>query len=359
MKIWLKVLCVLLLVYTVVSAFWYPLIPAGLEVDLSVMRPGNNEFTFTGYNTHFVSEKENLQVFVAIDSTARYCGQIVRVIDDNHAVVSVQMPDTIASANIAFVANNNTDGFIIVEQPIKNEGFQFVEGYAGNSCKISVQQEEHVGFGYPYQPIIMETIRNLMWHVPMWFTMFVLMTISFVQSIKSLNSGGRSDDNLDKILDQNKLLVSDTKAAMSASTGLIFCLLGLITGSVWARFAWGAWWTNDPQLNGAMVVFIVYVAYFILRNSTPDVEKRARLSAIFNIFAFVMMVVLLMIMPRFTEGLHPGKSGNPAFSQYDLDSSLRIVFYPAVLGFILLGYWLYRINLTVRNIEISNDENDN
>jgi len=358
MKIWLKVICVALLAYVAVSTFWYPLIPAGLQVNINKINPGENQFTLTGYNTHFVSEKENLQVFVAIDSTARYCGSILNVIDNNHVLVSVNLPDTLSSANIAFVANDNTDGYIIVEQPIKSEGFVLIPGYKEKSCKISVIQTDHKGFGYPYQPIIMETIRNLMWHVPMWFTMFVLMTISFIQSIKSLNSGGRADDNLDKFLDQKKLLISDTKAAMSASTGLVFCLLGLITGSVWARFAWGAWWTNDPQLNGAMVVFIVYVAYFILRNSTPDLEKRARLSSIFNIFAFVLMVVLLMVMPRFTEGLHPGKSGNPAFSQYDLDSSLRVVFYPAVLGFILLGYWLYRINLSIRNIEISNDENE-
>lgn len=358
MKIWLKVICVLLLVYTAVSAFWYPLIPAGLQVDINKIHPGENQFTYTGYNTHFVSEKENLQVFVAIDSTSRYCGQIVKVIDESHVVVSVTLPDTLSSPDIAFVANTNSDGYVLVEQPIKSEGFTFSEGYKVGSCKVEVSRIDHTGFGYPYQPIIMETIRNLMWHVPMWFTMFVLMTISFVQSIKSLNSGGRNDENLNKILDRNKLITTDTKAAMSASTGLIFCFLGLVTGSVWARFAWGAWWTNDPQLNGAMVVFIVYIAYFILRNSTPDVEKRARLSSIFNIFAFVLMVVLLMVMPRFTEGLHPGKSGNPAFSQYDLDSSLRVVFYPAVLGFILLGYWLYRINLSVRNIEISNDENE-
>jgi heme exporter protein C len=58
-----------------------------------------------------------------------------------------------------------------------------------------------------------------------------------------------------------------------------------------------------------------------------------------------------MVMPRFVAGLHPGKSGNPAFSKYDLDSSLRAVFYPAVLGWLLLGYWIYNINLRIKNLE--------
>jgi heme exporter protein C len=93
------------------------------------------------------------------------------------------------------------------------------------------------------------------------------------------------------------------------------------------------------------------VAYFILRGSTPDEDKRARLSAIFNIFAFVLMVVLLMILPKFAQSLHPGKSGTPAFSKYDLDSSLRTVFYPAVIGWAMLGYWLYTLNLRIRKLE--------
>ncbi|MFM9984200.1 MAG: cytochrome c biogenesis protein CcsA, partial [Flavobacteriales bacterium] len=176
----------------------------------------------------------------------------------------------------------------------------------------------------------------------------VLMIMSFIFSLMVL-SKGKKEEMLDVTL--KKSLNSDLKAAASASTGMVFCILGLVTGSVWARFTWGTWWVSDPQLNGAMVVFIVYAAYFILRSSIPDEEKKARLSAIFNIFAFVLMVVLLMVMPRFTEGLHPGKSGNPAFSKYDLDSSLRTVFYPACAGFILLGYWLYNILFRIKKLE--------
>jgi heme exporter protein C len=93
-----------------------------------------------------------------------------------------------------------------------------------------------------------------------------------------------------------------------------------------------------------MIVFIVYAAYVLLRNSIEDEQKRARLSAVFNIFAFILMILLLMVMPRMVDtSLHPGKSGNPAFSKYDLDSSLRSVFYPAVLGWAMLGYWIYTI----------------
>jgi heme exporter protein C len=101
----------------------------------------------------------------------------------------------------------------------------------------------------------------------------------------------------------------------------------------------------------------VYATYFILRKSVQDEIKRARLSAVFNIFAFILMILLLMVMPRMVDtSLHPGKSGNPAFSKYDLDSSLRMVFYPAVVAWGMLGYWMYRWQTKVN--QYKNEENE-
>ena len=340
MKNWLKITCIGLLLYAAVFSLWHPMGPGGLAVSASKLHPGRNEFKFTGYATHFKESESSVQVFLSVDSSAVYCADVLEVIDNANVIVSVFLPDTISSKRFGFAANNDIDGTIIVDSPVGQEGFVFMPGTRNTECTYQVKAESFTRFGFPYQPIIIESIRNLMWHVPMWFTMFVLMTISFIASIRALGKeNGRVDTD------------HDTRASAAASAGLVFCVLGLVTGSLWARFTWGDWWTNDPQLNGAMVVFMVYVAYFILRNSTGDEEKRARLSAIFNIFAFVLMVVLLMVMPRFTEGLHPGKSGNPAFSKYDLDSSLRSVFYPACAGFILLGYWIYRLNYRIQKLE--------
>ncbi len=344
MKLWLKIICILLLLYAAVFSLFHPMTPGGLSVSATQLHPGRNEFTFIGYGTHFKEAQTSLKVFVTSDTTAVYCAEILQVVDNAHVIVSVFLPDTLSSNSLGFFANNDLDGTMLVESPVSSDGFTFAKGDKSNSCEFEVKNSEQQFFGYPFQPIIMESIRNLMWHVPMWFTMFTLMIISFIYSIRALGKSGGAP-----------VMVFDMKAATSAGTGLLFCVLGLITGSLWARFTWGAWWTNDPQLNGAMVVFMVYVAYFILRISTPDEDKRARLSAIFNIFAFVLMVVLLMVMPRFTEGLHPGKSGNPAFSKYDLDSSLRMVFYPACAGFILLGYWMYSLNFRLKKIETEHE----
>lgn len=355
MKTWLKVITIGLLFYAVVSSFFHPLAPGGLTVDTNKLTPGENTFLFTGYNTHF--SHKDLQVYVSSGENTYFCTTVLEVKDDNHVLISVALPDTLPSNDISFYANTPVDGTVYIQKPLDLKSFTFdVNHDPMSACSIQVATNDHQLFGYPFQIIIFESIRNLLWHVPMWFTMFALMFISFAQSIRALNQLGR-EVKLDAAVDFSKVSMHDLKASTAAHVGLLFCILGLITGSIWARFTWGAWWTNDPQLNGAMVVFLMYVAYFILRNSVNDDEKRARLAAIFNIFAFILLVVLLMVMPRFAEGLHPGKSGNPAFSSYDLDSSLRMVFYPAVLGYILLGYWLYSSHLRIKKLEKKHNEN--
>ncbi|MFN8775393.1 MAG: cytochrome c biogenesis protein [Flavobacteriales bacterium] len=353
MKVWLKVICILLLVYTAIAGMVHPLIPGGLDVRTETLHPGLNSFTFIGYNTSFLEQRSELQLFVAVDSTF-FCATITEVTDNTHASATVELPDTLPSVSFAFYANTPHDGTVYVGKAVSHRGFATDPVARPAGCNVNVVSDEHAAFGFPFQIILFETIRNIMWHVPMWFTMFVLMLFSMALSIKTLRAMGQETTDVHQY---KKVLSADRRARIYASSGMLFCLLGLVTGSIWARFTWGAWWTMDPQLNGAMVVFLVYAAYFILRSSIEDEEKRARLAAIFNIFAAVLMVILLMIMPRFAEGLHPGKSGNPAFSQYDLDSSLRTVFYPAVLGWILLGYWLYSIHYRIAQLE-ETDEHD-
>ncbi len=193
----------------------------------------------------------------------------------------------------------------------------------------------------PRLDILNETIRNVYYHVPIWFAMLFMMGWSFVCSIRALAS--------DK-------LTLDTKAYDAALVGFFFSIPGLATGSIWAKFTWGTWWTfQDPKLNGVAISILIYLAYFILRFSVEDEQKRARISAVYNIFAFVMMNVFIMILPRLTDSLHPGNGGNPAFGKYDLDNNMRMVFYPAVIGWVLFSYWLYELRhrISVLNNKIN------
>ncbi|GAB4448864.1 MAG: hypothetical protein OHK0036_04970 [Bacteroidia bacterium] len=170
----------------------------------------------------------------------------------------------------------------------------------------------------------------------MWFVLLFQMTISVVYALKFLSTND---------------LKNDIISVSSAQVGFFFSIPGILTGMLWAKSTWGTYWTfADPKLNGVAMAILVYIAYFILRQSTEDEIKKAKLSAVYNIFAYVMMMVFIMILPRMTDSLHPGNGGNPAFGQYDLNNNMRLVFYPAVLGWILLSLWFLEIKIKIKNI---------
>ncbi|HRQ50726.1 MAG TPA: cytochrome c biogenesis protein CcsA, partial [Agriterribacter sp.] len=135
----------------------------------------------------------------------------------------------------------------------------------------------------PRKAILNETIRNIYFHVPMWFGMIALCGCSVYYSILFL----RKPD-----------LLSDIKATSYASTGMLYGILGIITGAIWAKYTWGKPWSNDIKQIGAAIALLIYAAYFVLRNSITDIDKRARVGAVYNIFAFVMLLPALWIIPR-------------------------------------------------------------
>lgn len=184
----------------------------------------------------------------------------------------------------------------------------------------------------PDLAILNESIRNLYFHVPMWFSMILLLLISVIQSLWFLNKGD---------------LHYDLIAKETAYIGVFFGILGLVTGMIWANYTWGSWWVNDPKLNGALVGVLIYFAYFILRGSINEEVRRAKVSAVYSIFAFVLFIAFIFVIPRLTDSLHPGSGGNPAFSAYDLDNNMRLVFYPAVLGWFLIGGWLTSLKVRI------------
>lgn len=188
----------------------------------------------------------------------------------------------------------------------------------------------------PRKVILHETIRNLVFHVPMWMVMFVFFTISFVYSILYLR-GYR--------------LKKDLAAVTAANVGLLFGVIGIITGAVWAKYTWGQFWSNDPKQLCTAAALLIYFAYFVLRNSFTDIDTRARVAAVYNIFAFAMLIPLTVVIPRLTDSLHPGNGGNPGFDIYDSNDTLKMILYPAFIGWSLLGGWLYDLSLRIKKIK--------
>lgn len=103
-------------------------------------------------------------------------------------------------------------------------------------------------------------------------------------------------------------------------------------------------------MNLAALAMMIYVAYFVLRTAFNDPGKRAKISAVFNIFAATTIPFLLYIIPRQLPSLHPGADGNPAFSEITAPE-LRYIFYPAIVGFIGLAFWLTDIGIRYKKIK--------
>jgi heme exporter protein C len=180
-----------------------------------------------------------------------------------------------------------------------------------------------------------QTIRNLFFHVPMWFAMMVVLITSVIYAIKYLNK---------------PTIKADIYSAAYAKMGIVFGILGMITGSIWANFTWGEPWSNDPKQLGAAIALLVYAAYFVLRNSIPEMDKRAKVAAVYNIFSCAILIPTIWIIPRMVESLHPGGQGvegNPGMNGRDLDPTMRLVFWPAVIGWTLLGVWITTLRIRV------------
>lgn len=197
-------------------------------------------------------------------------------------------------------------------------------------------------FEAPQLPVIRETVRNIYFHVGMWFSMMFILFMALVFSIRYLRTFNPADD---------------LKAVTAVKVGLVFGTLGLLTGMIWAKNTWGSFWVNDPKLNGAAVGMLTYLAYMVLRGSVDELDKKARLAAVYNIFAFVLFFVFIMILPRMAQGsIHPGIEGNPALSTGDLDPRMQKVFFPAIAGWMIWAWWLFRVYFRIVRVNNKIDE---
>lgn len=163
-----------------------------------------------------------------------------------------------------------------------------------------------------------------------------MLVVAVIYSIKFLKTNDLRNDDI---------AIEFTNAA------ILFGVLGIITGMLWAKFTWGDYWSGDPKQNASAIGLLMYFAYLVLRNSLTDVNQRGRIGAVYNIFAFAAFIPLIFVLPRLTDSLHPGNGGNPGFNAYDMDSNLRLVFYPAVIAWTLLGTWLSVIRVRLRRAE--------
>lgn len=331
MKHWWKILTVLLMLYVIVAGFLIPLKPGILTVSPDSADSGDLlNISVTGYNSHYTDATE-FGAWLKLDSVNYIKGENIQAISPTSLIVDFQMPsalpDTIKEAYMTLVMTNDVDGYSLLPEAVHISHLEW------DSLVPPVGQWE-LGMGdlhpskdmtFPYRNMLEETIRNLYFHVPLWFAMTILFFIAMIYSIIYLILGNPKNDFMALALTQ---------------VGIVFGALGLITGAIWANWTWGAPWSGDIKQNMSAVAMLIYLAFLVLRFAFDDYERQARISAVYSVFAFVSLILLIFVVPRYYDSLHPGNGGNPGFGGEDLDGTMKMVFYPAVLAFILLGWWM-------------------
>ena len=131
--------------------------------------------------------------------------------------------------------------------------------------------------------------RIFYFHVPSWIAMFIAFSIVFIANIAYLATRKPTWDCL---------------GVSAAEVGVVCCTIGLATGPLWARPVWGIWWTWDARLTTTFILWLLYISYLLLRGLLDDPEKKATLSAVFGIFAF-LDVPLVYVSNRLWRTQHP------------------------------------------------------
>ncbi len=140
----------------------------------------------------------------------------------------------------------------------------------------------------------------------------------------------------------------DRLAYSSAEIGVVFTTLMLITGVLWAKPTWGVWWTWDPKLTTSLILWLIYVAYLMLRAYSPRGDQGARFAAILGIIGFIDVPIIYLSVVWWRT-VHPNVVGTAATGS--LEPSMRMVLMACTVAFTLLFAYLLMDRLSLRRSE--------
>jgi heme exporter protein C len=329
--LWWKITGAVLVLYMIIGGMYFPLSTGILKVEPISLKTGNEfQLSISAYNTSF-TQSGNIDIWLYDTLGHVFKMQSPEVISDNFLIASGILPakfkDNIRTRPLNLLVAHEKHGFSVFPNAV------FVSydstGTTQSEWNPSIPNHQPAGhITFPFRNILEETIRNTYFHVTLWFALMFIMLGSAIQSTRYLMSS---------------VLKLDNSASALAQVGFLFGILGLLTGALWAKHTWGAYWSWDIKQNMTAIALLIYGAYFILREAVESKPDRARLSAVYNIFAFVMLIPLLYIIPRMADSLHPGAGGNPGLGGEDLDNNMRMFFYPGIIGMTLIGYWIAQL----------------
>ena len=354
---WWKVLGVAILVYALIAGMLVPLKPNVLSVTPNAANLGEAvELQLLGYNTAFTTDEGATRAWLNYGDGYAVEAERVSVLDDRRAKLLFYLPqdlptDRAENKKLSLIVSGPESGaFVAPDVVVIRQAEAPTDPAAARLAwqETTMQKGDltaYAGMSFPYRSLLAETIRNTYFHVSLWFAMMFLFIAAVVYSIKYLRRKSRQEraeiPDITPLTEINRLERADAWALVFTGVGMLFGILGLLTGAVWAKYTWGSFWNWDIKQFTTLIALLIYGGYFVLRGAFPDPERRARLAAVYNIFAFACLIPLIYILPRLSAtSLHPGAEGNPAMGGEDLDNTMRMVFYPTIIGWTLFGGWM-------------------
>ena len=180
-----------------------------------------------------------------------------------------------------------------------------------------------VFFYAPLERQMGEVQRIFYFHVAAAWASALAFGVTMVTGIVYLRTGQRQWDAI---------------SSGSVEVGLLFTLMTLISGSIWARPIWNTWWTWDPRLTTYTILALIYVAYGLLRQGIEDPGRQARFAAVYGILGFVSVPITFLSI-RFWRTIHPVVIGNgsaTASGGFDMSPDMRLVFFVSLFTFTVL-----------------------
>lgn len=139
----------------------------------------------------------------------------------------------------------------------------------------------------------------------------------------------------------------DVIASSSAEAGIVFTTLALLTGAIWAKPAWGVWWTWEPRLTATLVLWLIYLAYFLVRSLATEESRGATFAAVVGIVGFIDLPIIALTTTLW-RGMHPG----PVIFQGGLAPSMLLTLLVSIIAFTALYFLLLIQRTSMRNDEV-------
>lgn len=200
-------------------------------------------------------------------------------------------------------------------------------------------------YGTPPDQFMGNLVRLIYIHPPLAWVAFIAYGMNFLASLAYLWPRTRD-------------LRWDRLAGASAEVGVLFTGLTLVTGSIWGRPAWGAWWTWDPLLTTTALLFVLYLGYLALRRVPDDPELRARRASIAALIAFVDVPVVYFAV-LWWKSLHQAPTVlNPTTNKTYIHGSMAWTLLLGFVAFTLTYAWMVMVRYRLGTAEASTRQDD-